>query len=60
MEKITAKQERRASMTKQKRERLLGLFGRFDWSRDYDYKRERTRGDLFLTESRVWSRVRRR
>jgi len=34
-------------MTKRKPERLLDLFGRFDWRRDYDYKRERTRGNLF-------------
>jgi len=47
VEKITAKQEPRASMTKRKPERLLDLFGRFDWRRDYDYKRERTRGNLF-------------
>jgi len=31
-------------IARREQERLVGLFGSLDWDRDYDYKRERSRG----------------
>ena len=44
MERVAVNDLSQTSMTKRERELLLDLFHQFDWDRDYDYKRERTRG----------------
>ena len=33
----------REFIARREQERLLGLFGKFDWDDEYDYKRERSR-----------------
>ena len=43
-EKVTVQDAPWESMTTRAQERLLDLFGQFDWDRDYDYKRDRSRG----------------
>ena len=44
VEKVTVQDAPRESMTTREQERLLDLFGQFDWDRGYDYKRDRSRG----------------
>lgn len=34
----------REFIARREQERLLDLFGKFDWDDEYDYKRERSRG----------------
>ena len=41
--KATVNKALREFITRREQERLLDLFGQFDWDDDYDYKRERTR-----------------
>ena len=41
--RATVNKALREFIARREQERLLELFGRFDWDGDYDYKRERTR-----------------
>ena len=42
--KATVNRALREFIARREQERLLDLFGKFDWDDEYDYKRERTRG----------------
>ena len=42
--KATVTRALREFIARREQERLLDLFGKFDWDDEYDYKRERTRG----------------
>ena len=41
--KATVNRALREFIARREQERLLDLFGKFDWDDEYDYKRERTR-----------------
>ena len=41
--KATVNRALREFIARREQERLLGLFGKFDWDDEYDYKCERTR-----------------
>ena len=41
--KATVTRALREFIARREQERLLDLFGKFDWDDEYDYKRERTR-----------------
>ncbi len=41
--KATVNQALREFIVRREQERLLDLFGEFDWDDEFDYKRERTR-----------------
>ena len=41
--KATVNRALREFIARREQERLLELFGKFDWDAEYDYKRERTR-----------------
>ena len=43
-ERVSVDDGSRDSMPARERKRLLDLFNQFDWDRDYDYKRGRSRG----------------
>ena len=43
-ERVPVDDGSRDSMPARERKRLLDLFNQFDWDRDYDYKRGRSRG----------------
>ena len=42
--KATVNRALREFIARREQERLLDLFGKFDWDDEYDYKRERSRG----------------
>ncbi len=42
--KATVNRALREFIARREQERLLDLFGKFDWDDEYDYKHERTRG----------------
>ncbi len=41
--KATVNKALQEFISRREQERLLDLFGKFDWDGDFDYKRERTR-----------------
>ena len=41
--KATVNRALREFIARREQERLLDLFGKFDWDDEYDYRRERTR-----------------
>ena len=42
--KATVNRALREFIARREQERLLDLFGKFDWDDEYDYKRERSHG----------------